>query len=251
MASVRVEIGDGSGEIPAAVAMIRLDRPPMNALNTEVQERAARRGRSRSAADDAVRAVVLYGGEKVFAAGADVKEFAEQDHAYMAPRRAAADVVARRAGPAAQAGHRRGDRLRARRRLRARADRRLPGQRRQRQVGPAGDPARHHPGRGRHAAAAAADRAGQGQGPHLHRPLRRRRRGPRDRPGRRRRARRTRSTRPRWRWRRSSPRVPALALRAAKAAIDERPRHRPRHRAAARVAPVRARCSPPRTAPSA
>jgi enoyl-CoA hydratase len=30
-----------------------------------------------------VRAVVLYGGEKVFAAGADVKEFAGQDHAEM------------------------------------------------------------------------------------------------------------------------------------------------------------------------
>ena len=27
--------------------------------------------------------MVLYGGEKVFAAGADVKEFAGQDHAYM------------------------------------------------------------------------------------------------------------------------------------------------------------------------
>ena len=30
-----------------------------------------------------MRAVVIYGGEKVFAAGADVKEFAGQDHAYM------------------------------------------------------------------------------------------------------------------------------------------------------------------------
>ena len=133
---------------------------------------------------------------------------------------APADVGARRARPHPQAGDRRGHRLRARRRLRARADRRLPGQRRQRQVGPARDPARHHPRRRRHAAAAAADRPGQGQGPDLHRPVRRRR------------TRRSRSgwstwscrpprcTRPRWRWRRSSPRARRWRWRAAKAAID-------------------------------
>jgi enoyl-CoA hydratase/carnithine racemase len=73
---VRVETG---GEHPAGVATIRLDRPPMNALNTELQEQL------RAAADEltrdrAVRAIVLYGGEKVFAAGADVKEFAGQNH---------------------------------------------------------------------------------------------------------------------------------------------------------------------------
>jgi enoyl-CoA hydratase/carnithine racemase len=73
---VRVETG---GTHPAGVATIRLDRPPMNALNTELQEQL------RAAADDvsrdrAVRAIVLYGGEKVFAAGADVKEFAGQSH---------------------------------------------------------------------------------------------------------------------------------------------------------------------------
>jgi enoyl-CoA hydratase len=54
----------------------------MNALNTELQEQL------RAAADDvsrdrAVRAIVLYGGEKVFAAGADVKEFAGQSHVDM------------------------------------------------------------------------------------------------------------------------------------------------------------------------
>lgn len=72
---VRVEIADG-------VATIRLDRPPMNAINTEVQE-ALRAAAEQVGRDDAVRAVVLFGGEKVFAAGADVKEFAGQDHAYM------------------------------------------------------------------------------------------------------------------------------------------------------------------------
>jgi enoyl-CoA hydratase len=64
------------------VATIRLDRPPMNAINSEVQEAL------RAAADEVtrnpdVRAVVVYGGEKVFAAGADVKEFSGQDHAYL------------------------------------------------------------------------------------------------------------------------------------------------------------------------
>jgi enoyl-CoA hydratase len=75
MATVRVEIED-------RVATIRLDRPPMNAINSEVQEglRAAADEVTRNAE---VRAVIVYGGEKVFAAGADVKEFGGQDHAYL------------------------------------------------------------------------------------------------------------------------------------------------------------------------
>jgi enoyl-CoA hydratase len=79
MAHVHVEVGDGAGEIPAAVAVIRIDRPPMNAINTEVHAELTEAAVSVST-DDAVRAVVLWGGEKVFAAGADVKEFADQDH---------------------------------------------------------------------------------------------------------------------------------------------------------------------------
>ncbi|TAM92996.1 MAG: enoyl-CoA hydratase/isomerase family protein [Jatrophihabitans sp.] len=71
---VRVETG---GDIPAAVAVVRLDRPPMNALNAQVQVEL-RAAAEQVTADDAVRAVVVYGGEKVFAAGADVKEFAGQ-----------------------------------------------------------------------------------------------------------------------------------------------------------------------------
>jgi enoyl-CoA hydratase/carnithine racemase len=72
---VRVEISDG-------VATLRLDRPPMNAINTALQE-DLRAAAAQVGADENVRAVVLYGGERVFAAGADVKEFAAQDHAYM------------------------------------------------------------------------------------------------------------------------------------------------------------------------
>jgi enoyl-CoA hydratase/carnithine racemase len=79
---VRVEVGDGSAGAPAGVATIRVERPPMNALNTEVQE-GLRAAAAEVTRNDAIRAVVLYGGEKVFAAGADVKEFADQDHAQM------------------------------------------------------------------------------------------------------------------------------------------------------------------------
>lgn len=79
---VRVEMGDGSAGSPLGVATIRLDRPPMNALNTALQEEL-RAAATQVRADESVRAVVLYGGEKVFAAGADVKEFAGQDHATM------------------------------------------------------------------------------------------------------------------------------------------------------------------------
>jgi enoyl-CoA hydratase/carnithine racemase len=76
---VQVETG---GDNPAGVATIRLSRPPMNALNTAMQTEL-RSAAEQLRGDPAVRAVVLYGGEKVFAAGADVKEFAGQDHAFM------------------------------------------------------------------------------------------------------------------------------------------------------------------------
>jgi enoyl-CoA hydratase/carnithine racemase len=75
---VRLEIKDGIGTI-------RLDRPPMNALNAQLQEEL------RAAATEAtqaveVRAVIVYGGEKVFAAGADIKEMAGMGFAEMAAR---------------------------------------------------------------------------------------------------------------------------------------------------------------------
>ncbi len=79
---VGIELGDGSAGSPAGVATIRLNRPPMNALNTQMQEELRDAARL-LAADDSVRAVVIYGGEKVFAAGADVKEFAAMDHSAM------------------------------------------------------------------------------------------------------------------------------------------------------------------------
>lgn len=66
---VRLDVSDG-------VATIQLDRPPMNALSTTVQREIRERAREVSERPE-VRAVVLYGGPKVFAAGADVKEMAD------------------------------------------------------------------------------------------------------------------------------------------------------------------------------
>src|SRR5215472_13793931 len=70
-------------EIDQAIATIRLDRPPMNALNAQVQDEIGAAA-AQVDTDPAVRAVVLYGGEKVFAAGADIKEMAEASFARIA-----------------------------------------------------------------------------------------------------------------------------------------------------------------------
>jgi enoyl-CoA hydratase/carnithine racemase len=56
-------------ERDGAIATIRLDRPPMNALSTQVQDEIAAAA-GEAGADPAIRAVVVYGGRKVFAAGA-------------------------------------------------------------------------------------------------------------------------------------------------------------------------------------
>ena len=70
-------------EIDQAIATIRLDRPPVNALNPQVQDEIAAAA-AQVDTDPAVRAVVLYGGEKVFAAGADIKHMAEASFAQVA-----------------------------------------------------------------------------------------------------------------------------------------------------------------------
>jgi enoyl-CoA hydratase/carnithine racemase len=72
-------------DVDGAVGIIRLDRPPMNALNSQVQQEI------RAAALEAgerkeVRAVVIYGGPKIFAAGADIKEMAVASYADMVDR---------------------------------------------------------------------------------------------------------------------------------------------------------------------
>ena len=69
-------------EVEAGVGTIRLDRPPVNALNNQVQAELAEVGREASTRDD-VRAVILYGGEKTFAGGADIKEMVERSYVEM------------------------------------------------------------------------------------------------------------------------------------------------------------------------
>ena len=67
------------------IGTIRLDRPPVNALNDQVTaELAAAAAEAEAAAD--IRAVILYGGPRVFAAGADIKEMATAGYAEMAER---------------------------------------------------------------------------------------------------------------------------------------------------------------------
>jgi enoyl-CoA hydratase/carnithine racemase len=60
------------------VGTIRLDRPKVNALNAQVS-REIGEAIDTAAADENVRAVVVWGGERVFAAGADIKEMADLD----------------------------------------------------------------------------------------------------------------------------------------------------------------------------
>ncbi len=55
-----------------AVATIRLNRPPANALAREVSLELSVAAKE-VGADDGVRAVVVWGGERIFAAGADIK----------------------------------------------------------------------------------------------------------------------------------------------------------------------------------
>ena len=65
---VNLETADGIGTI-------RLDRPPVNALNEQLTAELAVAARE---ADDSgeVRAVIVYGGERAFAGGADIKQMA-------------------------------------------------------------------------------------------------------------------------------------------------------------------------------
>jgi enoyl-CoA hydratase/carnithine racemase len=74
-------------EVAGQIATIRLDRPKMNALNAQVQDEIAEAA-AQVTADADVAAVVIYGGERVFAAGADIKEMADLGYAQMADRSA-------------------------------------------------------------------------------------------------------------------------------------------------------------------
>lgn len=72
---VTLDVSDGIGTI-------RLDRPPMNALNRQLQEEIRTAAREATVRSD-VKSVIVYGGEKVFAAGADIKEMADLSYVQM------------------------------------------------------------------------------------------------------------------------------------------------------------------------
>ncbi|MFI0772465.1 enoyl-CoA hydratase/isomerase family protein [Streptomyces sp. NPDC021218] len=72
-------------EVAEGVGTLCLDRPPMNALNIATQDRLKELAEEAARRDD-VRAVVVYGGEKAFAAGADIKEMQAMDHTAMVLR---------------------------------------------------------------------------------------------------------------------------------------------------------------------
>lgn len=77
---VRLEVADGVGTI-------RLDRPRMNAISFAVQAELQEVAREATERDD-VRAVVVWGGERVFAAGNDVPEMQQVEPREMVARAA-------------------------------------------------------------------------------------------------------------------------------------------------------------------
>ena len=69
-------------EVDGGIGTIRLDRPPMNVMNRACAGEI-RQAAQQAVQRDEIRAVILYGGERVFAAGADVKEMATASAAEM------------------------------------------------------------------------------------------------------------------------------------------------------------------------
>src|SRR5687768_12082157 len=70
-------------QVEDGVGTIRLDRPKMNAIDEQLHQEV--RAAALEAGDrEDVRAVVIYGGERVFAAGADIKAMSQLDAAGMA-----------------------------------------------------------------------------------------------------------------------------------------------------------------------
>jgi enoyl-CoA hydratase/carnithine racemase len=69
-------------QVEDGVGTIRLDRPKMNAIDDQLH-REVRAAALEAGKNTDVRAVVVYGGERVFAAGADIKAMAGLDGAGM------------------------------------------------------------------------------------------------------------------------------------------------------------------------
>ncbi|HEY2804155.1 MAG TPA: enoyl-CoA hydratase-related protein [Actinomycetota bacterium] len=75
--SVRLEVEGGVGTI-------RLDRPPANAIDRDLSEGIMAAARQAADRDD-VRALVVWGGERIFAAGADIRVMADLDSETVRP----------------------------------------------------------------------------------------------------------------------------------------------------------------------
>jgi enoyl-CoA hydratase/carnithine racemase len=78
---VRIEVDDATPK----VATIRIDRPKLNPLNAQVQDELRQAAEQVTARQES-RAVVLYGGQVAFAAGADIKEMADMSYTGMVQR---------------------------------------------------------------------------------------------------------------------------------------------------------------------
>ena len=159
------------------VGTIRLDRPKMNALSVQMQDEIRAAAAEATERED-VRAVVLYGGERVFAAGVDIKEMADMSYVDMVRRsgalQSAFTTVARIPKPVVAAIN--GYALGGGFELTLCADIRFAAED---AVRPAGGAARRDARRRRNPTADPPDRPEQGEGGHLHRPLRQGRRSPR------------------------------------------------------------------------
>ena len=84
-------------EVSEGVGTIHLDRPPLNIFNVAMQAQLHDVA-IQAATDQAVRAVVVFGGTRTFSAGVDVREMADMTHADMlrrvAPMQAAINAIA-------------------------------------------------------------------------------------------------------------------------------------------------------------
>lgn len=69
-------------EVDGAIGTIRLDRPKMNAINNQLRAELATAALE-AGDNEAIRAVVVYGGERIFAAGADIAEMSNMTYADM------------------------------------------------------------------------------------------------------------------------------------------------------------------------
>ena len=150
-------------EIEDHVGLVRLNRPEaLNALNSRLLGELGA-ALAEMDASARVRAIVITGSDKAFAAGADIKEMAPKSFVDMFVEdmfAGPAEAIMRCRKPV----DRRGRRLLPRRRLRAGDDVRLHHRRRYREVRPAGGQPRGDAGHRRHPAADPIRRQIQGDG---------------------------------------------------------------------------------------